>query len=373
MIDNFPEEFPLQKLDDFHFGAPEGKEDDLLENHICFCQIPPITEFLTERKSIVVGERGTGKTALFRLISDGRLGFSTDAGWRGIVVPIEEELDFKTFKSTIINRIRSTFTDDHVKYRIVWEVFILHRILTTLLAQKCLSRDLEGVLATINSSFDVKETRPTLVQLLLNNKKTIGVKVDSNMPSMPINYYASLEPATPTSNSDGERSSLILNLDQHKKALNKHLGEKRLTVHVLVDKLDQFVTQEEYDIQMMLLQGLLHSERSYHALKNLRIKFFIRRDLFDRLNFEALGYDKILNSKVELHWTNEDIREFIARRISFNFNKVLGLDRLVFRHNDETFDIFLGTSKPLSIWQRPAWLKKRVGLIPQQTLGKRLR
>ncbi|MGJ0514437.1 MAG: hypothetical protein ACR65O_01660 [Methylomicrobium sp.] len=68
MIINLPKQFILQWLDNFDFGQPDAKEDALLSK--CLCFIPAFDEFLRGNKDIVLGERGTGKSALFRLIKD---------------------------------------------------------------------------------------------------------------------------------------------------------------------------------------------------------------------------------------------------------------------------------------------------------------
>ena len=68
---------------------------------------------------------------------------------------------------------------------------------------------------------------------------------------------------------------------------------------------------------------------------NLKIKFFIRSDIFKKLNFDELGYEKVANRKIDLQWSDEDIREFIAKRIAFNLFKILDIDSLNIDINNE--------------------------------------
>ncbi|HMP82958.1 MAG TPA: hypothetical protein PKA41_09690 [Verrucomicrobiota bacterium] len=331
MILNLPKAFPLDTLAKFSFGAPDGREDELLKSHLCLCQIEPVREVVKGNKSVIVGERGTGKTALFRLLSEGTLKFEYPADLRQVLVPVEEELDFKTFRNTIIARIKEQVGDESLKYRIVWEVFLIHRLLTSVDERLKLPPELTSKLKQINELFDLKQKKPKLIELLLHNKKTVGVKVDSHMPNMPMSYYASIEPSAALGESSPVQSAeAILNIDKTKSDLNKFLADNNTVAVVLIDRLDEFVIQDAYEIQKMVLQGLLDTEKSFSPLKNLRVKVFIRADLFRQLDFEKIGFDKLVHRKVELKWSHEDIREFVARRISFNYATVLKLNFLVF-------------------------------------------
>ena len=62
MLMNLPKQFPIEKLDAFTFGRREAQTDELLAVEECVCQIEPIRKFLANRHSIVVGDRGVGKT-----------------------------------------------------------------------------------------------------------------------------------------------------------------------------------------------------------------------------------------------------------------------------------------------------------------------
>lgn len=67
MISNLPSNVAIEKFQCFDFGSAEASEDELLEE--CPCVIKPIREFLSGKKDIVIGERGSGKSALFRLLA----------------------------------------------------------------------------------------------------------------------------------------------------------------------------------------------------------------------------------------------------------------------------------------------------------------
>lgn len=130
MIKNLPNEFPLHSLQNFSFGGPEGKDDPLLSS--CPLKIRPIIEFLDENKSIVVGERGTGKTAIFRLLSEEKLKFRNDDKRTQIYIPIDEELAYRTLQGHVLSQIKDLTGKKSTSYRIVWELLFVSRCLDRL-------------------------------------------------------------------------------------------------------------------------------------------------------------------------------------------------------------------------------------------------
>ena len=63
MINPLPNKISSFILDEFTFGEVEPQEDLLLLP--CFCKTQPIKHFLGSNKTILLGGKGTGKTALF--------------------------------------------------------------------------------------------------------------------------------------------------------------------------------------------------------------------------------------------------------------------------------------------------------------------
>lgn len=80
---------------------------------------------------------------------------------------------------------------------------------------------------------------------------------------------------------------------------------------------------------------MLNTERSYDKHNRVKLKIFLRSDLFMRLDFDELGFDKVASKRVILSWSNEDIRTFIARRIGYNYLKVMELQRLAMTIDEE--------------------------------------
>lgn len=85
---------------------------------------------------------------------------------------------------------------------------------------------------------------------------------------------------------------------------------------IAIDKLDKFVAGEEYEVQRLYIESLLEVEDDLRSVENIQCKIFIREDLFSRLDFTSLGYDKVQDNTIRLKWTNEESFRFIAMRIA---------------------------------------------------------
>jgi hypothetical protein len=330
MITNLPIKFPLDKLDDFIFGDVEANNDELLEHDLCVCKIRPINEFLKGRKNIIIGERGTGKTALFRLLRDGKIHFVEKSGYEQIVLAIDEDLQFKAINELVNSKINITSKKECLKYRFVWEVFLLYRI-AVCYEQSCTNnKKAKNAIDTIKEVFGGLKKQASIFDVLLSQKKTVGCKVDQSSTQIPIpDFYLSVESSgTGVSNEENKELFALINIEQYKQLLNECLGEQNTILYVMIDKLDEFVLKEEYEIQKKIIQGLLFVERSYNRFSNIKLKIFLRSDIFKKLNFDELGYEKVSSRKVDLTWSHEDIREFLARRIVFNYFNIFELDYL---------------------------------------------
>ena len=333
MITNLPNDFPLERINEFDFGSAEAMEDNLLLN--CPCHLKAIDEFLTGKKDIVLGERGAGKTALLRLICAQSFNFTDHEKRNQVIIPIEEELEYIALKEQLLSRIGDQPIQSETKYRLVWEIFVLYRLIQKLTSEFPNETEISKLRDQLNMALGVSEQKQTLLKFLLSQKKTFGVKLENTVTGFPVpNLYASMEPSQgiPT---DASKETLLLDLEEYKREIQTFLRKQKAVAYILIDKLDEFVVKEAYDIQKDMLQGLLACQRSYGPNPDIKIKLFLRFDLFSRLNFQSLGYDKVISKTVNLKWEPEDIRQLIAKRISFNLFRIFDLPHIHFTVEDE--------------------------------------
>lgn len=352
MLLNLPEQINAAILDKFDFGASEAVKDKLLQE--CYCDIAPIRTFLRDRHSILVGAKGSGKTAVFTLLKERHLKFNGRKTDDTVIITVDEPIEYATAARVIEDALMSKIKDRVVRYQFLWEVYVLYRICLAIKDRadmQCVKDKTDGLC----SLFSHEQKRPTLLQFLTSAKRTVGFKLNMSNPAFPTpDFYFSAEPGTSTGVS--ERAPSTVDLEKYKEELNSALQKKGLTVYVLVDNLDDFVAKDSYATQKNILHAILNCSRNYSRFPSLRVKVSLRSDLFHKMDFSQLGgYDKIVPDMVELVWTDADIRYFIFRRLLVNIVKSLRLKGLSIHVDEETLYLHPPESKQ-PIWQR--WFYK---------------
>lgn len=339
-------------LFDFAIGKSEASEDELLDD--CFCDNNSYAEVLAGRKSLVIGEAGSGKTALFRIITNSKRPecFANPLNKRQLLLPICEELSYQLIKSQVLPKIKSTLTDPVTLYRYIWELYILYR--TSLVLRDNFSGlpdEVESIIEDVLDAFSAESKKPTVFGLLASNKKTIGLKVEPSAIGVPVpELYFSVEPSDSTATRNEDEYSAFINIDAAKTRINDFLGDNNCVLYVLLDNLDDFVIKEEYELQKQILESLLVCHKNYARASNIKLKLFLRSDLFSRIDKSALGGQKVHSKSVTLVWTPEDIREFLARRLLYNYDRFFQDD-----HINITFEV-----DELCMFERRIGVRKNV-------------
>lgn len=367
---NLPGHVPSERLREFTFGNPDAAHDDLIKETMCVCAIRPIEEFLKDAKPILVGDKGTGKTGVFELLRENKIKFAAPSDVRQIIIPIDQQLDYRTLKDRIVSHIVSGVKDETLRYRAVWELLILYFVIQKIKALGELPADLDKGIAEFEEAFPLDPHKKGVIEVLLAAKKKIGIKFETSPVSgLPIpDLYASFEtdPTTTGQATDGN----LLRLGPLKESINLFLKSCKTRIYVLVDRIDEFLIKEEYDIQRLTLQGLLGCERSYRTHKHIRLKLFLRRDLFLRSDLSEFGADKVVFDSLELTWSAEDIRDFLSKRVLYNYLRVLQLSTLRMRLNEENLYVDRQSNERPSEEQRTWW---QTALIRCRRIGRKWR
>jgi hypothetical protein len=325
MIQNLPDKIDALVLENFNLGSGEAVKDSLLWD--CYCDTPPIRSFLQDRRSLLVGAKGAGKTAVFTLLRSQKITFDETKKDSTIIIGIDEPIEYATAVSILTSYLKSKVNDPATQFRFLWEVYILYRICLALKGRQDLQQ-IQQKVNTLCSIFSSERPKLTLLQVLTAAKKTVGFKVNMSNPAFPSpDFYVSTEPS---SNATAKpEDPIVVDLEAYKREINVALVEAGLRVYVLIDNLDDFVAKDDYRTQKHILHGILNCTRSYGRFPSLRIKVSLRADLFRKLDFSQMGgYDKIEPDTVELVWSDADIRLFVARRIAINLMTALRLKGL---------------------------------------------
>lgn len=316
-IKDYPE-IDTKKLALFSFGDPDAKSDEILVH--CFQKIHGVEEFLGGTKNIVLGERGAGKSALFKIVSDGKLLFNFDRKDKPrhqVIVPIEDDLEYLAIANVVENRFVDKTKRSHGKYRYLWEIYILSRAIEKIEEIIGSDKEIQTLRQDLGEVLGLPATKNFRMRdLFTSYKLTVGGKID---PSGAITPTMSVEPAKDANNATTEVTDF--EISQIRNRLKKYIKSKNSVVIVLVDKIDDFVVGLTYEEQIKNIQALVECTQDYR-FPEIKLKIFLRADLYKRLNFERGGYDKVSHQVVRLEWTSDDISEFVARRLYYNYKQL---------------------------------------------------
>jgi hypothetical protein len=179
-LQNLPSTVAVDDLARFHFGNPDAAHDELLKEAMCICRIRPVEEFLKDTKTILIGDKGTGKTGVFELLRDRKLKFIIPSSNRQRFVPINQQLDYRALKDRIVRNIISKVEDDALKYQVVWELLILYSVLQDIKSQSELPEPLDKAIRTFEETFPLEAQKPGLLDIFFSAKKKIGIKFEAS-------------------------------------------------------------------------------------------------------------------------------------------------------------------------------------------------
>jgi hypothetical protein len=155
--------------------------------------------------------------------------------------------------------------------------------------------------------------------------------------------------------------------------LNECLRESGKTVWVAMDRLDE-AFQGFPEIELPALRALFRTYLDLLEFSRIRMKLFVRRDLFARIvegGFVNLTH--VNARKVDVIWDEEDLLNLLCRRVRQN-KEFMKITQLAGRSDQEVFDslfpqqIDQGTRKPVT-W---VWMMGRIrdgkGVKPPRNL-----
>lgn len=329
MIDGFPQSISTRILREFHFGHQEANRDDLLDE--CFCDTAPVRNFLKGNKDFLLGVKGTGKSSVFRQLTSKKIHFENKNNLKQILVPIDQQIAYLTVKEHLLRDFDSVVRDEDIRMRFIWEIYILYRIVSTVKDSgiQISDEDLE-VINPIVDYFSFESSKPPILDILTKANRTIGVKLDVSQTGFPTpDFYLKYEPQQHATKKQKDVRSVTLNLADIQSKTNSILRRSGSIVFVLIDNLDDFLAREAYDAQRLVIQGLLSCAKDYSRHTYIKIKAFLRNEVFNKADFEKLGgSEKIKPNAIDLIWSDHDIRRFMAMRFCYNFNRLLDIETI---------------------------------------------
>jgi hypothetical protein len=357
----------LRELD---LGNSVAEFDEALDRY--FVETESFRALAQNRADIISGEKGTGKTALYRVFTR-----------RYASIPelkqVEVVTGFNPAGNPVFQRLGHVEPLSEGQYATIWKAYLLSLVGNWLLElyESNLTdrmRKLDEVLVKIGlrSRDDSAETVFTKLMNAFGRMlkpKSAEVSVSLSETGIPV-VSPKLEFETTSNAADSP------NLVPHERALrilNEALDEVDLTTWVVLDRLDE-AFQGFPAVEIPALRALLRTYLDALEFSRMRLKLFVRNDVFRKVVHGGFVNLTHVNArKIEILWEEEDLLNLFARRVreSADFARTL---ELTGKTDREIFDRIF----PAQVDQGPrkattwSWMMSRIrdgnGIKPPRNL-----
>lgn len=294
-------DFDIRQLENFDLGLADGEKDEALKES--FIVTKSIRKLLKKKYNYVLSPKGAGKSATFKAIIEKYIS--------------PELLDYNKYRFVAINKAFETDNEylstqrfksnlEHKKYTVSWALYIAIKLIETILNDYKDSPYYSKFEADIKKYADFKDKYELYNILDYLEQLNLSLKFSSNGQDLVINPSIKLK-----------HTNKKISLNEIYLLINDFFKKNNVTVKILIDRVDNFVQKEEYQIQKNYLQGLVDCIEEIANLSNIQPLVFLRTDLFysHTLNFE---FDKLADRILNLEWSKDEILFFITRRLLTN-------------------------------------------------------
>jgi hypothetical protein len=298
-------------LRDLDLGSSVAEFDQQLESY--FVETQPFLDLIENRRDIIAGDKGTGKTAIFKVLH--RRYASIPALKNTIVVPA-----FNLSGNPVFQSLAEKDVLEEGEYNKFWKAYVLSIVGNWILKTnkyrpKSKLHALDLLLRGLELRTDTDGIKPLFERVLarvgnLFRWKSVEFAIEVKESGF------SFVPKVELGGSETERPNV--SVDRCLELLNDCLNEIGKTVWVALDRLDE-AFQGYPDVEVPALRALLRTYLDLEEFNRVTVKLFIRRDLFTRVvkgGFVNLTH--INARKIDLTWDDEDLKTLLCRRVKKN-------------------------------------------------------
>ncbi|NIJ90992.1 hypothetical protein FHR49_003831 [Xanthomonas campestris] len=359
-------------LRDLDLGSSVAEYDNSLEQY--FIENEAFHSLVNGRADIIAGDKGTGKTALYRIL---RQRFGKIPELKNVEV-IE---GFNPAGNPIFQRLVQQEVLSEGQYASVWKAYIISLAGNWLI--EIVGKDYSSKVTELHEVLERTGLRSKDDKAETIFGRIITAIQRALRPSaaeMEFTFSESGIPIVkPRIEFDAANDSQNLENSEvpHEAALsllNDCLSEIDITVWIALDRLDE-AFQGFPDVEVPALRALLRTFLDLSAFGKIKLKIFVRRDLFSRIVGSGFVNLTHVNArKTEIIWEEEDLLNLLTKRIRDNikFSITVGITADS-TDQDVFYALFPGkvdqaTRKPTTL----SWIMSRIrdgkGVKPPRNL-----
>ena len=313
----------LRALD---LGSSVAEFDKSLEKY--FVENEAFHALINDEADVIAGDKGTGKTAVYRVLQKR---FSSIEKLKGV----EVVAGFNPAGNPIFQKLVQQQALTEGQYVSVWKAYVLSLVGNWVIerAASNQSANLQSLSKILSETgLRSRDNKPeTIFSKLINSlqqvlsPKKAEVELTLSETGIPI--------VTPRIEfGSDERTDLPKEVphEQALRLLNTCLDEIDCTVWLVLDRLDE-AFQGFPAVEIPALRALLRTYLDLLEFDRLRLKLFVRRDLFRKIIGRGFVNLTHINArKKEIVWDEADLQNLFARRVRDNkdFLATFGTDVL---------------------------------------------
>ncbi|WP_348267912.1 P-loop ATPase, Sll1717 family [Edaphobacter sp. DSM 109919] len=314
-------------LGELNLGKSVAEFDEGLDRYFVDTEI--FRSLTTDTVDIIAGDKGTGKTALYRTLKQ-RYAKIPELAHTEIIT------GFNVTGNPVFQKLVHIQTLTEGQYRAIWKTYIFSLVANWLLQlyDENTTEEMDELqdmltVAGLRSYDDSAETvfsRIVGAVSRLLRPSSAEVEVSLSETGMPI-----VKPKLEFEKDEKKTSPVIdpneIPYEAALKTLDKALGTANITVWIAFDRLDEAFQGFE-NIEIPALRALLRSYLDIQDFPHIKLKLFVRKDLFRKvISGGFVNLTHINAQKIEIVWDEEDLLALLAARVreSTQFSEALSL------------------------------------------------
>lgn len=301
----------IELLKGLNFGSSTAEEErDRLSEY--FVKTNAFQGLVNDQYDFVLGEKGSGKSALFLLLQDKKLDLLIRNNTR--LISAENPRGEAVFKNLATDPPAS-----ERELELIWRTYFLVLIARFLVSTKNRSRDAKSVIEAITSA-GLMDKGVAPLSLILKSVRDFVRRIMSSEVSV------SIDPSSGAVTFGGRLGDLrgeenygdtSLYIGILLASCENALKGVSTKIWILLDRLD--VAFEESEIlEKNALRALLKCYLNMKSLDSIKLKVFLRSDIFDKITDGGFREASHITRVLQLTWSRDSIQNIIIRRAISN-------------------------------------------------------
>ena len=323
----------LEILNNLYFGNVDSESEEALDK--IFIQTDDFNKFVDEKTSVIIGAKGAGKSALFRLFAHFEKEARKMSGNKLDNVILISGTGFKDIPNMDDSAIFNDMKDGNIDFQAAWNIYIMYKLVYLLYKQN-------QIVASDNCKKLLIKENIIKDERLIGILKRIYEKLIGEAPNVDEISFSDF--SVKVSKNKKASSNQVL------KEINDKLEQEGKKAWILLDKIDELFSDKS-EMRVKCIEGLFLTLIDFQSrYNNIKLKIFVRSDIWSELNF--VNKSHLADKQVKLEWNSYDLKRIIVKRGCINdrieeYIQAVGGIQDVEGNIDEVFDL-LFAKKPYS-------------------------